>query len=87
MSDLRESGQLEQDADNVIFCYRPAYYIERLRPDPDDPPEDHQEWQDKMKAKEFDLELIVAKQRQGTIGTANVKFAPAVNRIWCEGQQ
>lgn len=86
MSDLRESGQLEQDADNVIFCYRPAYYIERLRPDPEDPPEDHQEWQDKMKAKEFDLELIVAKQRQGTIGTAHVKFAAAVNRIWCEGQ-
>lgn len=85
MSDLRESGQLEQDADNVIFCYRPAYYIERLRPAPEDPIEDHEEWQAQMKAREFDLELIVAKQRQGTIGTAHVQFAPAVNRIWCEG--
>lgn len=81
MSDLRESGQLEQDADNVMFCYRPEYYLERGKPD-DGSLEEMAEWQALMDRHRHALEIIVAKQRMGQIGTAHVKFAPASNLIW-----
>lgn len=81
MSDLRESGQLEQDADNVFFCYRPEYYLERGKPD-DGSMEELAEWQALMDKHRHSLEIIVAKQRMGQIGTAHVKFAPANNLIW-----
>ncbi len=81
LSDLRESGQLEQDADGVIFCFREQYYLEREEPDVGDC-EAHQAWRDAMSAQRNKLELIVAKQRQGAIGTAHVRFNPALNLIW-----
>lgn len=81
LSDLRESGQLEQDADGVIFCYRDEYYLEREEPDSQDFDE-YRDWEGAMKACRNRLELIVAKQRQGQIGTARVMFNPAINRVW-----
>lgn len=81
MSDLRESGQLEQDADGVIFCYRDEYYLQREEPDHDDV-EAYEAWSRAREAARNKLELIVAKQRQGEIGTAHVMFNPAINRIW-----
>lgn len=83
MSDLRESGQLEQDADNVFFCYRPEYYLERQKPEQDDL-DGTSEWMTLMDKHRHALEIIVAKQRMGQIGTAHVKFAPATNLIWEE---
>lgn len=81
LSDLKESGQLEQDADAVILCYRHEYYIERE--EPEDPlSEDHAEWREAMEGCKHRLELIIAKQRQGPIGTARVRFNPALNHIW-----
>lgn len=82
MSDLKESGQLEQDADTVIFCYRDEYYLERMKPEPDDSPEDHDEWRRLMERSRNRLDLIVAKQRQGPIGSVRVGFNPALNYIW-----
>ncbi|WP_435170785.1 replicative DNA helicase [Falsirhodobacter sp. 1013] len=82
LSDLRESGQLEQDADAVLFCYRDEYYVERERPAPDDPLEDHEDWAAAMEKARNRLEIIVAKQRQGEVGTARVRFNPAINLIW-----
>lgn len=82
LSDLRESGQLEQDADAVLFCYRDEYYLEREQPAPDDPVEDHDEWRAAMDNARNRLEVIVAKQRQGEVGTARVRFNPAINLIW-----
>ena len=79
MADLRESGQLEQDADTVLFCYRDEYYLEREKPTDAD---DLEEWEDVMRAAHNRLEIIVAKQRQGPIGTAEVKCNVALNRIW-----
>ncbi|APZ53119.1 replicative DNA helicase [Salipiger abyssi] len=81
MSDLRESGQLEQDADGVIFCYRDSYYIEREKPDRHDI-DAVADWEAATREAHNRLELIVAKQRQGEIGTAHVFFNPTINRIW-----
>lgn len=81
MSDLRESGQLEQDADGVMFCFREEYYTEREEPPMDDI-EAHEAWSGAMQAQKNKLEIIIAKQRQGDIGTAHVMFNPALNLVW-----
>lgn len=82
LADLRESGQLEQDADAVLFCYRDEYYLEREEPDLFHEPDKHDVWRSAMDAARHKLEIIVAKQRQGAIGTANVKCNPALNIVW-----
>lgn len=84
LSDLRESGQLEQDADTVLFCYRGEYYIERDRPDEADTVA-FSAWQEAMSATKGKLDVIVAKQRQGEVGTAKMRFNAATNLIWEDG--
>lgn len=79
LSDLRESGQLEQDADAVLFCYRDEYYLERDQPEN---PDELELWEASLARARNRLEIIVAKQRQGAIGTAHVRFNPATNLIW-----
>lgn len=81
MSDLRESGQLEQDADGVMFCYRDEYYLQREQPDFHDI-EEYSQWETNMERVRNRLEIIVAKQRQGEVGTAHMRFNPALNLIW-----
>lgn len=81
LSDIRESGQLEQDADAVVFCYRDEYYLEREQPDAGKP-EAVEAWSAALERARNQLELIVAKNRGGEIGTARVKFNPALNVIW-----
>ena len=75
LSDLRESGSIEQDADVVIFIYREAYYLERLEPDLSDPR--HAEWKDAVAKKHNVAEIIISKQRHGPIGKVEVGFNPA----------
>jgi len=75
LSDLRESGSIEQDADVVMFIYREAYYLERLEPGEGDPR--HAEWKDQMAMKFNVAEVIIAKQRHGPIGRVEVGFNPA----------
>ncbi len=72
LSDLRESGSIEQDSDVVMFIYREAYYLERQEPGEDDPK--HAEWQDQMNTKLRLAEIIVSKQRHGPIGKIEVGF-------------
>ena len=81
LSDLRESGQLEQDADTVLFCYRDEYYLDRDEPDISDA-EAHDAWRHAKEHARNKLEIIVSKQRQGEVGTAHVRFNPALNLIW-----
>lgn len=81
LSDLRESGQLEQDADGVMFCYRDEYYLEREKPDEVES-DAVDAWHAAMDCARNRLEIIIAKQRQGRIGTAYIRLNPATNHIW-----
>lgn len=76
LSDLRESGSIEQDADIVIFLYRDSYYLERTRPEGD--PEKLKEWESRNQNRLNDIknkaEIIIAKHRNGPIGTVMLRF-------------
>lgn len=78
LSDLRESGSIEQDADVVIFCYRASYYLSRMRPN-DNQVEALAKWQEAMAAAAGYIDLLVAKQRMGAIGAARCLFDERVN--------
>jgi len=72
LSDLRESGSIEQDADVVMFVYREAYYLEKLEPRP--ATVDHAEWQSKMNEISTLAEIIIGKQRHGPTGNIMLEF-------------
>ena len=72
LSDLRESGSIEQDADVVMFVYREAYYLERKQPKPGSI--EHAEWQSKMNDVNGLADIILGKQRHGPTGTVKVEF-------------
>lgn len=75
LADLRGSGALEQDADNVIFVYREEYYLRKQEPDPGT--DEHAAWSFAMSEARGKAELIVDKQRNGSTGTALTFFEAA----------
>ena len=79
LSDLRESGAIEQDADGVMFIYREEYYAERKEPSPGT--EDYQKWQEKMSKIHNVAEVLVAKQRHGPIGKVNLHFEGSITKF------
>ena len=72
LSDLRESGSIEQDADVVMFVYREAYYLETKQPTLGSI--EHAEWQQKMDEVSRLAEIIIGKQRHGPTGNVKVEF-------------
>ncbi len=82
LSDLRESGSIEQDADVVMFIYRDEYYLERKQPQRDqfNKEEDFQDkmgrWQADMETVHNVAEIIVGKQRHGPTGIVKLLFEP-----------
>ncbi|MBR9826081.1 MAG: replicative DNA helicase [Alphaproteobacteria bacterium] len=80
LSDLRESGSIEQDADVVMFVYREAYYKEREKPREDTP--EYLAWEEEFKKIEKRAEVIIGKQRHGAIGTAKVAFDGARTKFY-----
>jgi replicative DNA helicase len=74
LSDLRESGTIEQDSDIVMFIYREQYYIERLKPS--ETSKEMQKWQELMSAVLNKADVIIAKQRHGPIGNVTLRFDP-----------
>ena len=72
LSDLRESGSIEQDADVVMFVYREAYYLERKEPRP--ATVEHAEWQAKMNEISNLAEILISKQRHGPTGNVMLEF-------------
>jgi replicative DNA helicase len=87
LSDLRESGSIEQDADIVLFVYREEYYVQAKEPkrpiEGDDAKvwDDHQKWQVDMERVYGMSELIVAKQRHGATGKVKMKFDSRITRF------
>ena len=80
LSDLRESGSIEQDADVVMFIYRESYYLQRNEPTrgPDESQDSYQKkhdaWKDRNEEVFNKAELIVAKQRNGPTGKIDLYF-------------
>lgn len=72
LSDLRESGQIEQDADIVTFLLREDYYLSAQEPAPHDPK--HAAWQDEMNLVAGQIDFICAKRRKGRPSTSKGRF-------------
>jgi replicative DNA helicase len=77
LDDLRESGSIEQDADNVVMTYREAYYAQRATP-----PKDDEGLAEHVRARESDaLEFIIAKNRNGPLGAAHQRCDVSFSRV------
>ena len=72
MSDLRDSGQIEQDADAIVFLYREEYYLKMT--EPKDDPDAHEKWEAKMTRASGNIDFLVPKRRHGTSGTGLGRF-------------
>ena len=79
LSDLRESGSIEQDADVVGFVFREEYYLEKLEPRAGTA--EHVEWQEKMSIIHGQAELIIGKQRHGPTGIVRLEFESAFTKF------
>ena len=79
LSDLRESGSIEQDADVVMFVYREEYYVERTKPS--EGTAEFQEWMTKMQACSGKAEVILGKSRHGPVGAVQLAFEGQFTRF------
>src|SRR6056297_3423196 len=80
LSDLRESGSIEQDADVVMFVFREEYYVEREKPS-DERLDEMAAWQDRMSRLHGKAEVIIGKRRHGPIGTVELSFESQFTRF------
>ena len=87
LSDLRESGSIEQDADCVMFIYRREYYLSREQPEKKIGEDDakfndrYQSWQQDLEDSASVADVILAKQRHGPIGTVSLYFDSNLTRF------
>ncbi len=79
LSDLRESGSIEQDADCVMFVYRESYYLGRA--EPREGTEEHLKWQEDMDRLRHQAEVVIGKQRHGPIGIVKLSFDEDTTRF------
>ena len=79
LSDLRESGSIEQDADVVLFVFREEYYLANKEPRAGTP--EYEKWQLDMSLVHGKAEVIIGKQRHGPTGTVELQFEAAVTRF------
>ncbi len=79
LSDLRESGSIEQDADVVLFVFREEYYLKNKEPKMGTP--EYMTWQDEMGQVHGKAEVIIGKQRHGPTGTVQLAFQADVTRF------
>ena len=79
LSDLRESGSIEQDADVVLFVFREEYYLRNREPRAGT--EEHFKWQAEMEEVHGKAEVIIGNQRHGPTGTVPLQFKADVTRF------
>lgn len=79
LSDLRESGSIEQDADIVMFIYRDEYYL--IRKQPQENTAEHEKWQAEMNKVTHTTEVIIAKQRNGPVGSIKLHFDSNIGKF------
>jgi len=79
LSDLRESGSIEQDADVVLFVYREEYYLKNKEPKPGT--DEYLRWETEMNEVRGKAEVIIAKQRHGPTGTVSLGFQGEFTRF------
>lgn len=79
LSDLRESGSIEQDSDVVMFIFREAYYVERKKPNEDS--EKFPAWFEEMQKVNNQAEVMIAKHRNGPIGNVTLSFDGMTTRF------
>ncbi|RWP65436.1 replicative DNA helicase [Mesorhizobium sp.] len=79
LSDLRESGSIEQDADVVMFVYREEYYLKNREPKPGT--DEYIKWEHEMNEMRGKAEVIVAKQRHGPTGSVSLAFQGEFTRF------
>lgn len=79
LSDLRESGSIEQDADAVLFVYRESYYLERA--EPREGTDEHIAWMRQVDEVRNQAEVIIGKQRHGPIGKVKLFFDSRYTRF------
>jgi replicative DNA helicase len=79
LSDLRESGSIEQDADVVMFVFREEYYLSNKEPRPGT--DEHIKWRTEMEQSHGRAEVIIGKQRHGPTGTVELQFEAEVTRF------
>ncbi|MDF2996134.1 MAG: replicative helicase [Xanthobacteraceae bacterium] len=79
LSDLRESGSIEQDADVVMFVFREEYYLKGK--EPKEGTEEWFKWDTDLKSVQNTAEVIIGKQRHGPTGTVKVAFEPQFTRF------
>jgi replicative DNA helicase len=79
LSDLRESGSIEQDADVVMFVYREEYYLANKEPRIGTP--EYEKWQLDMSLVHGKAEVIIGKQRHGPTGTVELQFEGQFTRF------
>jgi replicative DNA helicase len=80
LSDLRESGSIEQDADVVLFVFREEYYLKNREPKPGS--DEHLKWEQQMNEARGKAEIIIAKQRHGPTGTVQLGFQAEYTRFF-----
>ena len=79
LSDLRESGSIEQDADVVMFVYRDEYYLANREPKPGT--DEHLKWEQALNDARGKAEVIIAKQRHGPTATIPLAFQAEYTRF------
>ncbi len=80
LSDLRESGSIEQDADVVMFVFREEYYLSNKEPKPGT--DDHVKWETEMDEVHGNAEVILGKQRHGPTGPVKLQFKAEFTRFY-----
>ena len=87
LSDLRESGSIEQDADSVLFGYRDEYYLRQREPKPKEGESKadfdirFHRWHDALDASRGVMEVIIAKNRHGQVGSERLRFDPPKDTV------